>query len=338
METGTEKVGAPPRSLEVAGSLQCRLQPKRVMAGSDGLAASVKRRVEEKVAEKESRKAVLVDYIAPAAVATTTTAAAAAKRQKQPRNKAPAAALSLLEKHKQGAAVGSARAFGGASGGRGRGRGVRGAVEVGAASGGRAGKRTAPGRSADEQGTDDGGAGFADGTLKSKRAKSDEIDHGRLEGRGQVSKGQGARRHIQGSVPSQSLAITALALAPTGFSSAAAPSPGASKISDRLAALAAAAARSASGRAANQLRAVLLTLLCERPLTFAAIHAAAVSGEGPLRRLLGHIEPLCVIPQHPRMYSSSTPACTSLCTPRRLFARSRGVPLAGWGCHLKIRV
>mmetsp|Transcript_24043 Transcript_24043/g.59621 ORF Transcript_24043/g.59621 Transcript_24043/m.59621 type:complete len:289 (+) Transcript_24043:207-1073(+) len=76
METGTEKVGAPPRSLEVAGSLQCRLQPKRVMAGSDGLAASVKRRVEEKVAEKESRKAVLVDYIAPAAVATTTTAAA----------------------------------------------------------------------------------------------------------------------------------------------------------------------------------------------------------------------------------------------------------------------
>jgi hypothetical protein len=52
--------GVAPRRLEVAGSLQCRLAPKRVLAGSDGLAARVKRRVEEKVAEKGSRKAVMV--------------------------------------------------------------------------------------------------------------------------------------------------------------------------------------------------------------------------------------------------------------------------------------
>ena len=50
------------------------------------------------------------------------------------------------------------------------------------------------------------------------------------------------------------------------------------KIPERLAALAAAAARGASSRAANQSRAVILALLAERPLNFAALHASVISG------------------------------------------------------------
>ena len=61
-----EEGGGLDRALEVVGSLRRRLQPRRNFAGEDGVAASVKRKTAEKAAEKTSRKAVMVEYIAPA--------------------------------------------------------------------------------------------------------------------------------------------------------------------------------------------------------------------------------------------------------------------------------
>ena len=43
------------RALRVAGSLRCRLQPKRALTGADGLAARVKRRVAEEGGGRRSR-------------------------------------------------------------------------------------------------------------------------------------------------------------------------------------------------------------------------------------------------------------------------------------------
>ena len=49
------------RALRVAGSLRCRLQPKRALTGADGLAARVKRRVAEEGGGRRSRAAVVVE-------------------------------------------------------------------------------------------------------------------------------------------------------------------------------------------------------------------------------------------------------------------------------------
>ena len=140
----------------VAASLRCHLKHKRPLTGTNGVAASVKRRFEQADGDRRARKAVVVDYVAP-----------------EPRET--------------------------------RRRSRRGETTAGDAS---------------------------------------------------TSAAKPPRRVIR---------------AP----SVAAPS---ARISERLAALAAAAARAASSRAANQLRAALLVLLSERPLTFAAAHAAATAG------------------------------------------------------------
>ena len=54
------------RALRVAGSLRCRLQPKRALAGTDGLAARVKRRVEEEAGERRARRTMVTELpVAP---------------------------------------------------------------------------------------------------------------------------------------------------------------------------------------------------------------------------------------------------------------------------------
>ena len=50
------------------------------------------------------------------------------------------------------------------------------------------------------------------------------------------------------------------------------------RVSERLAQLAGSAAKAASGRAANQLRAAALAILASRPLTFSAVHTAVSAG------------------------------------------------------------
>jgi hypothetical protein len=133
------------RALRVAGSLRCRLQPKRALTGADGLAARVKRRVAEEGGGRRSRAAVVVEDDA-----------------RMIRDRADPLG------------------------------------EVGASDPGRA-------------------------TARTTRAARD-------------------------------------------------------RMAARLASLAASAARQASGRAANQLRAATLVLLAERPLTFAALRAALTAG------------------------------------------------------------
>ena len=52
-------------SLRVVGSLRCRLQPKRALSGHDGLAARVKRRVEEESGEMRARRTMVTEFVAP---------------------------------------------------------------------------------------------------------------------------------------------------------------------------------------------------------------------------------------------------------------------------------
>ena len=152
----------------VAASLRCHLKHKRPLTGTDGVAASVKRRAEQADGDRRARKALVVDYIAP--------------EPRQPGQHHP--------------------------------RGRRGETAVGDAS---------------------------------------------------TSAAKPPRRVIRAPPKPK----------PSPAPSVAAPS---ARNSERLAALATAAARAASGRAANQLRAALLVILSERPLTFAAAHAAATAG------------------------------------------------------------
>ena len=49
----------------VAASLRCHLKHKRPLTGTNGVAASVKRRFEQADGDRRARKAVVVDYIAP---------------------------------------------------------------------------------------------------------------------------------------------------------------------------------------------------------------------------------------------------------------------------------
>lgn len=161
----------------VAASLRCHLKHKRPLTGTDGVAASVKRRAEQADGDRRARKALVVDYIAP-----------------EPR-----------EPHHHHHP-----------------RGRRGETAVGDAS---------------------------------------------------TSAANAPRRVIR--APPKPKPNPNPKPKPSPSPSVAAPS---ARISERLAALAAAAARAASGRAANQLRAALLVILSERPLTFAAAHAAVTAG------------------------------------------------------------
>ena len=153
----------------VAASLRCHLKHKRPLTGTNGVAASVKRRFEQADGDRRARKAVVVDYIAPE------------PRETRRRNR--------------------------------RGETSAGDASTSAAKPPRRVLRAPP-----------------KPKPKPKRTETPSV---------------------------------------------AAPS---ALISERLAALAAAAARAASSRAANQLRAALLVILSERPLTFAAAHAAATAG------------------------------------------------------------
>ena len=49
----------------VAASLRCHLKHKRPLTGTNGVAASVKRRFEQADGDRRARKAVVVDYVAP---------------------------------------------------------------------------------------------------------------------------------------------------------------------------------------------------------------------------------------------------------------------------------
>ena len=166
----------------VAASLRCHLKHKRPLTGTDGVAASVKRRAEQADGDRRARKALVVDYIAPE------------PREPHHHHHHP--------------------------------RGRRGETAVGDAS---------------------------------------------------TSAAKPPRRVIRAPpkpIPNPNPNPNPKPK-PSPAPSVAAPS---ARISERLAALAAAAARAASGRAANQLRAALLVILSERPLTFAAAHAAATAG------------------------------------------------------------
>jgi hypothetical protein len=163
------------RSLRVAGSLRCRLQPKRALAGTDGLAARVKRRVEEEAGERRARRTMVTEFVAPPDGEKKT------KRQRKTT---------------------------------------------------KAGRETrAPKLSSVETKTD---------------AKTDEEPRADDE-----TENENAPRPV-----------------------AAPPA----RVSERLAQLAGSAAKAASGRAANQLRAAALAILASRPLTFSAVHTAVSSG------------------------------------------------------------
>uniref|UniRef100_A0A7S0GRZ5 Uncharacterized protein n=1 Tax=Micromonas pusilla TaxID=38833 RepID=A0A7S0GRZ5_MICPS len=163
------------RSLRVAGSLRCRLQPKRALAGTDGLAARVKRRVEEEAGERRARRTMVTEFVAPPDGEKKT------KRQRKTT---------------------------------------------------KAGRETrAPKLSSVETKTD---------------AKTDEEPRADDE-----TENENASRPV-----------------------AAPPA----RVSERLAQLAGSAAKAASGRAANQLRAAALAILASRPLTFSAVHTAVSSG------------------------------------------------------------
>ena len=152
------------RALRVAGSLRCRLQPKRALAGTDGLAARVKRRVEEEAGERRARRTMVTEFVAPPDED-------ASRRRTKQRRGTPAV--------------------------------------------------------------------------------------GETEKRGRTNETTGKARLENAARP------------------VAAPP---ARVSERLAQLAGSAAKAASGRAANQLRAAALAVLASRPLTFSAVHAAVSSG------------------------------------------------------------
>ena len=149
--------------MRVAGSLRCRLQPKRALAGTDGLAARVKRRVEEEAGERRARRTMVTEFVAPDEDAS--------RRRTERRRGTPA--------------IGETE----------------------------------------------------------KRARTNETT-----GKARV---ENAARPV-----------------------AAPPA----RVSERLAQLAGSAAKAASGRAANQLRAAALAILASRPLTFSATHTAVSAG------------------------------------------------------------
>ena len=151
------------RALRVAGSLRCRLQPKRALAGTDGLAARVKRRVEEEAGERRARRTMVTEFVAPDEDAS--------RRRTERRRGTPAV--------------------------------------------------------------------------------------GETETRARTNETTGKARVENAARP------------------VAAPP---ARVSERLAQLAGSAAKAASGRAANQLRAAALAILASRPLTFSAVHAAVSSG------------------------------------------------------------
>ena len=153
------------RALRVAGSLRCRLQPKRALAGTDGLAARVKRRVEEEAGERRARRTMVTEFVAPDEDAS--------RRRTERRRGTPA--------------IGETE----------------------------------------------------------KRARTNETT-----GKARVENENAARP-------------------------VAAPP---ARVSERLAQLAGSAAKAASGRAANQLRAAALAILASRPLTFSATHTAVSAG------------------------------------------------------------
>ena len=151
------------RALRVAGSLRCRLQPKRALAGTDGLAARVKRRVEEEAGERRARRTMVTEFVAPDEDAS--------RRRTERRRGTPAV--------------------------------------------------------------------------------------GETETRGRTNETTGKARVENAARP------------------VAAPP---ARVSERLAQLAGSAAKAASGRAANQLRAAALAILASRPLTFSAVHTAVSAG------------------------------------------------------------
>ena len=152
------------RALRVAGSLRCRLQPKRALAGTDGLAARVKRRVEEEAGERRARRTMVTEFVAPPDED-------ASRRRTKQRRGTPAV--------------------------------------------------------------------------------------GETEKRGRTNETTGKARLENAARP------------------VAAPP---ARVSERLAQLAGSAAKAASGRAANQLRAAALAILASRPLTFSAVHTAVSAG------------------------------------------------------------
>lgn len=160
------------RSLRVAGSLRCRLQPKRALAGTDGLAARVKRRVEEEAGERRARRTMVTEFVAPPDGEKKT------KRQR----KKPA------------------------------------------------------GRETHEK-------------LSSAETETDE----------KTREPRAENEHENENAPHPVAAPPA-------------------RVSERLAQLAGSAAKAASGRAANQLRAAALAILASRPLTFSAVHTAVSAG------------------------------------------------------------
>ena len=151
------------RALRVAGSLRCRLQPKRALAGTDGLAARVKRRVEEEAGERRARRTMVTEFVAPDEDAS--------RRRTERRRGTPAV--------------------------------------------------------------------------------------GETETRARTNETTGKARVENAARP------------------VAAPP---ARVSERLAQLAGSAAKAASGRAANQLRAAALAILASRPLTFSAVHTAVSAG------------------------------------------------------------
>ena len=188
------------RALRVAGSLRCRLQPKRALSGTDGLAARVKRRVEEEAGERRARRTMATEFVAPPADASRRRAARRRFEKGEPpslRGREP------VEPRSHGATVTNETE-----------------------------QKKARAREASSRGRDDDATATATAKLVSGRL----ISH---------------KRPV-----------------------AAPPA----RVSERLAQLAGSAAKAASGRAANQLRAAALAVLASRPLTFSAVHAAVSSG------------------------------------------------------------
>ena len=163
-------------SLRVAGTLRCRLQPKRSLTGTDGLAARVKRRVEEESGEMRSRKTMVTDFVPPT-------------RDDDAKNK--------KNKEKQNGAV----------------------------------KKI---------------------TRALPRPTSQHTTTTTTTTSVKVSNQQADNRLVHAAVPQ--------------------------RVSERLAQLASSAAKAASGRAANQTRAAILTALASRPLSSAAVFAAVSGG------------------------------------------------------------
>ena len=168
------------RALRVVGSLRCRLQPKRALSGTDGLAARVKRRVEEEAGERRARRTMVTEFVAPL---EDDSRRRAARRLRMPP----------------------------------RGR--------------ETGTRSSPGTTETDE------------TEKARVSVEDDDEN---------------ENEIE-------TAARAVAAPPA-------------RVSERLARLAESAAKAASGRAANQLRAAALAILASRPLTFSAVHTAVSAG------------------------------------------------------------